>query len=87
MANYIALIHKEADRDCGLSFPDFLGCVSAGPTLDDACTGAEEALALKIEGMMEDNEPILELTLLEDVMNVAESRDGAAVLVKAPPLE
>jgi predicted RNase H-like HicB family nuclease len=87
MANYIALIHKDADSDYGVSFPDFPGCVSAGATLDEARAGAEEALALHIEGMMEDGEPIPEPTSLEDVMNVAENRDGVAVLVKAPPLD
>lgn len=87
MANYIALIHKDADSDYGVSFPDFPGCVSAGPTLDEARAGAEEALALHIEGMMEDGEPIPEPTSLEDVMSIAENRDGVAVLVKAPALD
>lgn len=87
MANYIALIHKDAASDYGVSFPDFPGCVSAGATLDEARAGAEEALALHIEGMVEDGAPIPEPTSLEDVMAVAENRDGVAVLVKAPVLD
>jgi len=29
MPNYIAVVHKEADSDYGVSFPDFPGCVTA----------------------------------------------------------
>ena len=36
MAHYIALIHKDAGSEYGVSFPDFPGCVSAGATLDEA---------------------------------------------------
>ena len=28
MTNYTALIHKEADSDYGVSFPDLPGCVT-----------------------------------------------------------
>ena len=87
MANYIGLIHKDADSDYGVSFPDFPGCVSAGSTLDEARAGAEEALALHIEGMIEDGEAIPDPTSLEDVMADAENRDGVAILVKALPLD
>jgi predicted RNase H-like HicB family nuclease len=46
MRQYIALIHKDADSDFGMSFPDLPGCVTAGATLDEARDMAEEALAL-----------------------------------------
>jgi predicted RNase H-like HicB family nuclease len=36
MRNYIGLIHKDADSDYGVSFPDFPGLVTAGTDLDDA---------------------------------------------------
>lgn len=84
MANYIGLIHKDADRDYGVSFPDFPGCVSAGATLDEARAGAEEALALHIEGMAEDGLPIPEPSSLEDVMSDPANRDGVAILVGTP---
>jgi predicted RNase H-like HicB family nuclease len=87
MSNYIGLIHKDADSDYGVSFPDFPGCVSAGVTLDEARAGAEEALALHIEGMVEDGEAIPEPTSLEDVMADPENRDGVAILVKAPQFD
>lgn len=34
--HYIGLIHKDADSDFGVSFPDLQGVVTAGTTLDDA---------------------------------------------------
>jgi predicted RNase H-like HicB family nuclease len=82
--DYIALIHKDADSDYGVSFPDFPGCVSAGATLDEARAMAAEALALHIEGMAADGEAVPEPSSLEEVMADAVNRDGVAVLVPAP---
>ena len=81
MAHYIALIHKEADSDYGVSFPDFPGCISAGSTLDKARAMGAEALALHIEGMVEDGDAIPEPSSLESVMHDPENRDGVAILV------
>jgi predicted RNase H-like HicB family nuclease len=36
MASYIAVLHKDADSDYGVDFPDFPGCVTAGETLEEA---------------------------------------------------
>lgn len=81
MRNYIGLIHKDADSDYGVSFPDFPGVVTAGTDLDDARRMAEEALALHVEGMIEDGEAIPEPSSLDAVMADAENRDGVAILV------
>src|SRR5438046_10694111 len=54
MTTYIALIHKDADSDYGISFPDLPGCVTAGSTIDEAMAMAREALALHIEGLLEE---------------------------------
>jgi predicted RNase H-like HicB family nuclease len=85
MRQYIALIHKDADSDFGVSFPDLPGCVTAGFDLDDARRMAEEALALHLAGMAEDDEPIPEPSSLEAVMAERENRDAVAILVKGPP--
>jgi predicted RNase H-like HicB family nuclease/uncharacterized protein (DUF1778 family) len=85
MRQYIALIHKDAGSDYGVSFPDLPGCVTAGIDLDDARRMAEEALALHLAGMAEDAEPIPEPSSLEAVMTERENRDAVAILVKAPP--
>ena len=79
--NYIGLIHKEAKSDYGVSFPDFPGVVTAGKDLDDARAMAEEALALHIDGVLEDGEAIPEASSLEEVMSDPENKDGVAILV------
>jgi predicted RNase H-like HicB family nuclease len=84
MTAYIALIHKEAASDYGVSFPDFPGCVSAGTDLDDARRMGAEALALHIEGLAEEGEALPEPSTLEAVMVDAANRDAVAVLIGAP---
>ncbi|WP_296713143.1 type II toxin-antitoxin system HicB family antitoxin [Rhodoblastus sp.] len=81
MREYIALIHKDADSDFGVSFPDFPGCVTVGANLDEARRMAEEALALHIEGLAEDGDPIPEPSSLEAIMAEAENRKAVAFLV------
>ncbi|UCI06263.1 type II toxin-antitoxin system HicB family antitoxin [Mesorhizobium sp. B1-1-8] len=81
MRHYIGLIHKEADSDFGVSFPDFPGVVTAGTTLDDARAMAEEALAFHVDGLVEDGEAIPEPSSLDDVMADSDNRMGVAILV------
>jgi len=81
MTHYIALIHKDADSDYGVSFPDLPGCVTAGTSLDEARSFAEEALALHLSGMAADGEAVPEPSSLEAIMNDPENRDSVAVLV------
>jgi len=87
MAHYIALIHKDANSDYGVSFPDLPGVISAGSTLDEARTMAAEALAFHLEGLAEDGEAVPEPSTLEEIMAIAENRDGVAVLIEAPAAE
>lgn len=83
MTHYVALIHKDADSDFGVSFPDFPGCVTAGITIEDARVMAEEALALHIEGMIEDGETLPASSTLDDIMQEREFRNAVAFLVEA----
>ena len=78
---YIALIHKEAASDYGVSFPDFPGVITAGATLDEARAMAEEALGFHIDGLIEDGQAIPEPSSLEQVMTDPVNRDGVATLV------
>src|SRR5437764_12121175 len=87
MRQYIALIHKDADSDYGVSFPDLPGVISAGSNLDEARAMATEALAFHLEGLAQDGEAAPEPSSLEDVMANAENRDGVAVLIDAPASE
>ena len=83
MSQYIGLIHKEADSHFGVSFPDFPGVATAGTTLDDARSMAEEALAFHIEGLVQDGEAIPEASSLDDVMSNPDNRSGVAILIAA----
>jgi len=60
---YIAVI----DKDFGVIFPDFDGCVSVGKDLNDAINMAQEALEFHIQGMREDGEELPEPKTLEQV--------------------
>jgi predicted RNase H-like HicB family nuclease len=83
MRAFIALIHKDAESDYGVSFPDLPGCVTAGRTLDEARTMAAEALALHLEGLAADGAAIPEPSSLEPIMAEAANRDAVAFLVEA----
>lgn len=85
MTNYIAIIHKEAKTDFGISFPDFPGCITAGKTVDEAMDLAQEALALHIKGMIEDGEQLPAPSKLEDIMADTNYDDAVAYLVISIP--
>ena len=87
MRQYIALIHKEADSDYGISFPDLPGLITAGKTLDEARDMGTEALALHLEGLSEDGEAAPGPSSLEEIMKDAQNKDGVAVLIAVPAAE
>ena len=64
---YIAVIHKEKESDYGVLFPDFLGCISSGKTLEEAKNMASEALQFHIDGMLEDKEELPEALSLDAI--------------------
>jgi predicted RNase H-like HicB family nuclease len=81
MRHYIAVMHKDADTDYGISFPDFPGAVTAAASIDDAIEMAEEALALHVEGMLEDGEDIPEPSGIDAIKASADYRDAPLVFV------
>jgi len=81
MANYIAVVHKDAKSDFGVSFPDFPGCITAGSSIDEAKDMAHDALSLHIKGMMEDGANIPAPSKLEDIMDDPDYSDAAAILI------
>ena len=87
MRHYIALIHKDADSDYGVSFPDLPGVITAGSSLDEARKLAAEALAFHLEGLAEEGEAVPEPSSLEGIMNIRENMDGVATLIEAPANE
>ncbi|PRH86004.1 HicB family protein [Labrys okinawensis] len=79
-----ALIHEE-NGVYGISFPDFPGAVSGGGSAEEVITKGQQALALHVEGMVEDGEalPLLrELSELRvDPEFVEWSKDAVLALV------
>ena len=82
---YIAYLHKDRDSDFGVSFPDFPGCVTAGKTLEEARRMAAAALALHIEGMIEDGEKIPSPATLDAVADDPAMNGAVAFLVSVEP--
>jgi len=73
---FIALIHKDAGSEIGVSFPDLPGCVTAGATLDEACEMAAEALDLHLKSMAEEGDSIPEPSSIEAVMAFVANPNG-----------
>ena len=85
MANYIAIVDKEAGTDFGVSFPDFPGCITAGKDIDEAKDMAQEALTLHIQGVLEDGDQLPDPSRLEEIMSDPDYADAAAYLVVSVP--
>jgi len=58
-AAYIATLHTE-NGVIGVSFPDFPGCVTTASDMRSAIERGAQVLALHIDGMIEDGEPLPE---------------------------
>jgi predicted RNase H-like HicB family nuclease len=80
MGTYFALVRKDPDSDYGVDFPDFPGCVTAGDTFEETCAMANEALALHIEGMMEDSDLIPVPSSLDEIM--ADPHNTGAIVIE-----
>lgn len=85
MATYIAILRKERGSDYGVSFPDLPGCVTAGSSLDEARRNAAEALALHVEGLVEEGLEVPAPSTLDAVVEAGEvAGGGVPFLVEAP---
>jgi predicted RNase H-like HicB family nuclease len=84
MKHYIALIRKEKGACYGVDFPDFLGCITAADTVEEAQARAVEVLDLHVDGMVEDGELLPEATGLDAILEDPDSRDGLVLAVQVP---
>ncbi len=78
---YVALVHKDADSDYGVMFPDLPGCVSAGRTVEAALSEARLALALHLEGFRQDGEVVPPARSIDDLLEDPEFRSDQAEAV------
>ena len=80
---YIDLVHKDADSDYGVSFPDFPGCISAGNTIEEARAMAAEALTLHLDGLEEDGAGVPPPSSADAVLGHPDAADALAVIIVA----
>jgi len=59
MRKFLIVIERAGDNYSAYS-PDLPGCVAAGTTREDAEREMQQAIALHVEGLLEDNLPIPE---------------------------
>ena len=57
MYRFLVIIEK-GDTSYGAYCPDLPGCVAVGRTREEVEKNMREAIAMHIQGMIEDNEPI-----------------------------
>ncbi len=75
---YLVVIEK-GPVNYGAYVSDLPGCVSTGATVEEVMAGIREALALHLEGMLEDGDPITPPTSVGVLVDVE-----VAVAVAAP---
>lgn len=68
---YPAVIDRDGDV-YGISFPDFLGCVSSGATPEEAIEGGREALSGHVDLMIRDGDVIPNPTPLNAIPQEAD---------------
>lgn len=76
---YVVVIER-TPNNYGAYVPDLPGCISVGDTLEDVTANIQESLALHLEGMLEDGDPIPPptTTAIEVEVAVAVEPAGAA---------
>lgn len=79
---YSIVIHKDQDSDYGVTFPDIPGCFSAGSSIDEAISQAQEAAECHIEGLLLDSEPIPVSSSIENHKNNPDYQDGTWALIE-----
>lgn len=84
MAVYVALLEHEPGRSYGVWFPDFLGCIAAGDTAEEAMRLAQSGLRFHIKGMLADGDALPPPTSVEVIAAMPESAGQIPFLVDVP---
>jgi predicted RNase H-like HicB family nuclease len=63
----IAIEAGDARHAYGVVVPDLPGCFSAGDTLDEALTNAQEAILLHLEGLLDAGKPLPKASHIEEL--------------------
>ena len=79
---YPIVIHKDPDSDYSVTIPDLPGCFSAGSSIEEAISMAQEAAECHIEGMLIDSEPIPTPSDIEVYKDQSDFKNGIWALVE-----
>ncbi len=79
---YPIVIHKDPNSDYSVSIPDLPGCFSAGSTIEEAISMAQEAAECHIEGLLIDSEPIPSPSDIEVHKDNHDYKEGVWALVE-----
>jgi predicted RNase H-like HicB family nuclease len=83
--HYPSIVDRSASG-YGVTFPDLPGCIAAGDTVEDAVLNAEAALALHLEGMVQDGDAIPAPSSLQAIEPDDEADDVARIPIRAAVL-
>lgn len=83
MFAYPAILEGDAQSGFSVYFPDLPGCASAGDAANEAALGAQEALALHLEGLREEGLPLPPASDLADIRPEPGAPEAARLLVTA----
>jgi predicted RNase H-like HicB family nuclease len=77
---YPAIFEQTEDKAYSVFFPDILGCVSGGDTLEEAIAMSKEALSLHLSGMINDNDACPAI----DIDNAKQEAEGCILMMIEP---
>lgn len=77
----IAIEAGDANHSYGAVVRDLPGCFSAGDSLDEAMTNAQETILLHLKGLPDDGEPVSEPNSVERLRNKRALRHWAWAIV------
>src|ERR1700722_14467375 len=77
----IAIESGDSRHAYGVVVPDLPGCFSAGDTLDEALSNAQEAILLHLEGLLDNSKSIPEPSSIEQLRRKRQFRHWTWALV------
>jgi len=80
---YPAILEGDAETGFSVYFPDLPGCVSGGDSASEAAIGAQEALALHVEGLQAEGLPLPPASDLSEISPEPGAPEAARLLVTA----
>ena len=83
MHAFPAILEGDAASGFSVYFPDLPGCTSAGDSANEAALGAQEALALHLEGLIEEGLALPSASDLSQISPEPGASEAARLLVTA----